>query len=575
MQPAQRKHARAEPSLPALPDDPLERIFARVIDEEDGLRAMRLLHAALKETSSGQPQPRVEICGLAASASLFRALQTAPAGAPAGAAAPTLGELLQRAAGGWMLQSDNAVANPPGPSWQQHTVPPGITRYNYGRGAPMDGRGACTDVAELHRQLLRGCVDFGVVNKQWYRAWQTSNTGKMCKELIATLTAVGRQVRAQEPPPREMPEELSQRAYNTQYGPDHADRGANDLADAARDAEIEQLQAALESAEFQQTYTTPRAQNETWERQRLTALFKDAKAARRHKTLPPETALPALLPAYEAKPDGENRRSDSYVGLFALVQLAAAAAVDLILLNRARTTMRTFVQQLTDAQKATHIHTREGLQVLQAHYLAGGPGEPQVQQHIDGTVVLYFDTLFQRGTVYRASVEAGHGRADYVAVRTSKQATVHMTVREGLTVEQMLQQLESESGVTGWHMRQYTVYNPHDQAAHETPNIALCPTVEYRPQTDDLEALMEPGAEAAVVLADMTAPEWVVGADYHYGPGRIAAEKKTTPQNEPATAAPVALAATENKTSLSLMHYLPPPFAPALSLQDLLGGLQN
>jgi hypothetical protein len=563
MQPAQRKHARAgEPSLPALPDGPLERIFALVIEREDSLRVMRLLHAALEETSADASPDLVDICGLAASASLLRALQTAPAGAPA--AAPALGELLQRAAGGWMLQSGR-MADPPGPYWDENTALPGVASRDYGRGAPMDGRGACTGVAALHRQLLRGCVDLRAVDKRLYRAWLAGSTGQMCKELIATLTAVGRQVRAKEPPPREMSEELRQRAYNTQYGPDHADRGANDLADAARDAEIERLQAAVESA--QQDPDPRRAQTQMRRQDRLEALLRESRKANWHKNLNPGKRLPALLPAYEAKPDAANRRSDSYVGLFALVQLAAAAAVDLALLNRARADMRMFVAQLTDEQKATPLNTPSDIEALRDHSYA-----PVAYANPDRTLTLYFELTFARGTVYRASVEAGHGREDYVPVMTWKNADVKIDVREGLTAEQILQHLESESVVTTWKMEQYTVHNQHDQNAHETPNIALCPTVEYRP--DGTDAVMEQAGAGAAALPE-NATEWVVGAEYHYGPVGISAEKNMTTQKEPGIAAPVVLAATGEKTSLSLMHYLPSSFAPALSLEDLLGGMQE
>jgi hypothetical protein len=569
MQQPQRKNARAgEPSLPALPDGPLHRIFADVIEREDSLRVMRLLHAALEETSADASQPRVDICGLSASASLFRALQTAPASA--GAAAPTLGQLLQRAAGGWMLQSGRMAA-PPGPDWDRPTRPPDLAPDSHGRGAPMDGRGACTGVAELHKQLLRGCVDFGAVNKDWYRAWGDSGTGKMCKALMVTLAAVGRRVRQGDRPPREMPEELRQRAYNTQYGPADAVREANDTMQTAREESMQQLVAEFHA--FAKIDQPRRSQARKIIMERISALQIHLNEHKRYQSLTDSKRVPLRLRAYDAKPANAKRRSDSYVGLFALVQLAAAADFDRVLCDRARASLLPVLRGVAQTEQTAPIRTVAELKRVAntdargVHVTAGSAGRLSMECGLG----------FKPGIVYRASVEPDHGRADYETHKTKKHADVTVRVDGGLTVEQIAQQLEAGADCPHWQLHQFALPNTQHNVQDVPPRASLCPTVQYRPH--------EPGSAAP------SASEWLVGAEYHYGAVACYVQKETMEQNEqwdepwdePWDAQgqtseqrpPLTLSDDANPNLMSLMHYLPPSFAPALSLEDLLGGLQQ
>jgi hypothetical protein len=579
MEQARAKKARDAPSgppLPALPDVALHKIFA--LAESEKIRALRLLHAALKEasaarTDAGEPRPCAFTCGLVASESLYRALQTAPADAgagadpgvdpPAGAGAgapaadATLGQLLQRAAWGWMLQSD--MPHPAGPEWAAATAPPDLASGRYGRGAAMDARGARAGVTLLYRELMRGCVDLAAVDKQWLAAWRASETAEWCSELRALLAAVGRQVRLDEAKSHAMPQELRQRTYNTQHGPVDAAHAAATLASEARERAISDLEGERER--LLQNHELHADAHE-----RLRALLAERERATEYLQLPEGKRLPPVLPAYEAKLDGDSRQSDSYVGLFALVQLAAAAAVGLALHDRARATMRSFLAQLSDADKNTPVHTPADFERLRA----GNDHAPVVQFLDDETHELVFALQFQQGTVYRAAVGTAHTHPSYGAVWVGKTGHVSIVVNKGRTPAQMLQQLESAPADADWLLE--VDANTADQPYDAPQNPQLCPTVEYIPDYADWDQAPTPAD--GVPWVDPSAGEWVVHTQYHNGP-LVRTAHKMTGYQPTYRATALTLAVHFDEDILSLMHYLPPRFAPVLSLPDLLGGLQQ
>ena len=318
-----------------------------------GLRVLALVLRAMEEASvslvgesgklpsneSRHDKQNVMLCGLAVRADFVAILQRPPAAAdwPAAGSGETLGQLLQRAAGGWMVSDEEAAP----------------TRKVYGEGDPMDGRGAMLGVQALHTELLRYCTSYTADRASWHR-WEqlrmTPGSGPAaCRGLHEQLKALGQRVRRNGLPPQQWAEELTQHVYPTFYGPrPRAEPSWTSIAvspvkqpqdqDNDKTRELEEYIANLQSE-----FPDPTSDRVEFRRRRdaaENAIFQlkvqglDRAFYKNCKKLPPLQAAYELTQGPDSVP-----RSDSYVGLFTLVQVAAAAALDLEVKTQTRTAL--------------------------------------------------------------------------------------------------------------------------------------------------------------------------------------------------------------------------------------------
>jgi hypothetical protein len=531
---AKKPRAPKETSLSTLPEDTLRRIFA--LAETEQLRTLRLLDAALQASAAAaelhqptDPWLRVEICGLSADTHLYHAMQHQPA--PPERA--TLAARLQRAAGGWLLQ---AAPERPG----RGTLP-----------APMDGRGACTGVAALHRELVRGCIDVSSGDLTLHRAWGAA-TAAWCRPMLQRLADIGKAVRSQDQQPptlddRQAAVNIEQRQWNTPFGPEDDQRRWNAHRDDEMHARIESLEAkaalppGLSASEAQQLAQL----NERLEKWLL------------FMRMPPHLVLPRLLPAYEAKPDRDKRRSDSYVGLFALVQLAAAAEADLALLRRAQARMRAVLLLMLEGDTRTRV-ANTGAKIANAAEFerrveTNAIAEPPEATDSGPGLLLTFALRFPQESVWWPNATAD---APDTPNGIHKEAKVTVLVDANSTFRQMQQQVESNT---------YTIWTVECDATNQDEFDGIeYPTIEYRAR----------GQADAPARGWPQGSEWVHRGDFHRGPQSCRAQKRYMQlQGPPVTHVFSALATA--KTGGSLMHYLPPQYATGTSMEQLLGDMHK